>query len=325
VARAAAMADEDSEVKELQAMISKDSSSLRDSPITNSKFQRWSVGEQAREIGNGVRTEVDNWKRQRAQQLEQHKAYGAQLKQQMKDQIARDRQVVNEHKEKNLEQGKAIKAEVAALKQAKAMSKAQWEMRGRQLAKKDMEQREKIKMVRGEGSKTLNELTAKVKAEEAALAESIVNKKREILEANRREVAEVKKQTDDHVTDASKKVFYEQRKSLAEHTRLAEEAWVSERNQKTGDFIAKAKANKQDAADSRARAKAIREQIVADRQKEAAKMRKEQTEIKEILEKTAVMSATGVKGTHDKLYRDKYVSAEAAARMQQSPYATAIA
>uniref|UniRef100_A0A7S4KG69 Uncharacterized protein n=1 Tax=Prymnesium polylepis TaxID=72548 RepID=A0A7S4KG69_9EUKA len=299
--------------------------SLRESAITHSKFMRWSLGEGNREVGNGVRTEVDNWKRQRAQQLEQHKAYGGQLKQQMKDQIARDRQVLNEHKEKNLAQGKAIKAEVAALKQAKAMAKAQWEMRGKALAKKDHDQKEKIKMVRGEGSKSLNELTAKVKAEEAALAESIVNKKREILEANQREVAEIKKQTDDHVTDASKKIFYEQRKSLAENTRLAEEAWVSERNQKTGDFIAKAKANKEEAAATRARAKAIREQIVFDRQKEAAKMRKEQTEIKEILEKTAMMSATGVKGTHDKLYKEKYVSAEQAAKMAQSPYASAVA
>lgn len=276
-------------------------------------------------MGNGVRTEVDNWKRQRQQQLEAHKAYGSQLKQQMKEQIARDRLVLEAHKERNLAQGKAIKEEVALLKQAKAMSKAQWEHRGRQLAKKDQEQREKIKMVRGEGSKVLVELTAKVKAEEAALAESIVTKKREILEQNRKEVAEVKKQTDDHVTDASKKVFYEQRKSQAENTRLAEEAWVSERNQKTGDFIAKAKANKEEAAATRARAKAIREEIVVNRQKEAAKMRKEQTEIKEIIEKTATMSANGVKGTHDKLYRQKFVSAEVAARMSQSPYATAIA
>ena len=225
------MADEEKEVKELQAMISSDGNSMRESGITHAKYMKWAVGEERREIGKGVRTEVDNWKRQRQQQLEAHKAYGIALKNSMRDQIARDKAVIEEHKERNLAQGKAVKAEVAALKQAKAMSKAQWEFRGRQLAKKDLEQREKIKQVRGEGSKTLVELSAKVKAEAQGLEEAIVTKKREILEANRREVAEIKKQTDDHVTDASKKIFYEQRKQIAENTRLAEEAWISERNQ----------------------------------------------------------------------------------------------
>jgi len=242
----------------------------------------------------------------------------------MREQIARDRQVVEMHKQRNLTQGKALKAELAALKQARAMSKAEWEQRGRLLAKKDMEQRERIKAVRGEGSKALSELTAKVKAEEAALAESILNKRKEILAANRREAAEIKKQTDEHVTEASKKVFFEQRKSLALTTRRASEAWISEKNQKMGDHMAKAKANKEEAAATRARAKAIREEIVHNRHKEAAKMRREQTEIKEIIEKTAAMSANGVKGIHDKLYRGKYVSAEDAARVQQSPLASTI-
>jgi len=317
--------DEDKELKELKVMLSNEGQSLRESAVTHAKYMKWAVGEERREKGNGVRSEIDNWKKQKQQALDAHKAYGAQLKASMKDQIIRDKAVIEEHRQRNLAQGKAIKAEIAALKQAKAMSKAQWEFRGRQLAKKDLEQREKIKAVRGEGSVVLKELTAKVKAEEAALAESIVNKKREILEANRREVAEIKKETDDHVTDASKKVFYEQRKSLAENTRLAEEAWVSERNQKTGDFIAKAKANKEEAAATRARAKQIREEIILKRQAEASKMRKEQGEIKEILEKTAIMSATGVKGTHDKLYKNKFVSAEAAQKMLQSPYASAVA
>ena len=106
------------------------------------------------------------------------------------------------------------------------------------------------------------------------------------------------------------------------------------------------------------------------RQQDAAVARKEQAELKEILEKTAIMSATGVKvtplpagthpcallpfhsrhilasalsaaaragspetrptrpacqGTHDKLYREKFVSAEAATRMQSSPYFSAVA
>jgi len=272
-----------------------------------------------------VRKEVDDWKRQRQQQLEAHKSYGSALKQAMREQLARDKAVVEAHRENNLAQGKAIKAEVQALKQAKQMSKAQWEFRGRQLAKKDLEQREKIKMVRGEGSKTLAELTAKVKQEESATAEAIIAKKKEILEENRKGVAEIKRQTDDHVTDASKKIFYEQRKSLAENTRLAEEAWVSERNQKQGDFIAKARANRDELFATRTRAKQVREQTILSRQKEAAKARKEQAEIKEILEKTAILSATGVKGTHDRMYRQKYVTAEMAEKLLTSPYASAVA
>lgn len=72
-------------------------------------------------------------------------------------------------------------------------------------------------------------------------------------------------------------------------------------------------------------AKASKEETIAKRQQAAAKARKEQEEIKDTLEKIAVMSASGVKGTHDKLYRQKYVPSQDADRLMASPYASSVA
>ncbi|KAL3904096.1 MAG: hypothetical protein SGPRY_011417, partial [Prymnesium sp.] len=268
--------DEASEVEELQQLLSKDASSLRESNVTTARFSRWAAAEERRQLADGVRSQVDTWRAQRQHQLERHKAYGAKLKLQMREQITRDRSVVDEHKQRNISQAQAVKAQLEALRQAKAISRAQWEERGRLLAKKDMEQRARIKAARGEGSRIVSELTAKAKAEEAALNEALQRKRREILEANRREVAEIRMQTDDQVTEASKKAVQEQRKSQALTTRLASQAWVSERKQvyqilvqtrevrsllkgivmplqKEEDHISKAKANKEEVEASRAR------------------------------------------------------------------------
>jgi len=321
----AAMASESQEIEELKGMLSNPTGSMRESPITYSKFAKFMVGEERREAGAAMRSEIESWKKQKQSQLNAHKTYGLKLKSGMKEQNAQNAAVKNSLVEANLAQGKAIKAEVSALKQAKSMAKAQHEFHGRQLAKVDMEQRERIKQVRGEGSVTLNALTAKVKAEELELAEKIEEKKKEIAIANRAEVLEIKKMTADHVTDASKKAFYEQRKSIAENTRQAEAAWMSEREQKKAEFIAKAKATKAELAVAKERAKASKEQTIIARQQIAAKARKEQEEIKETLEKIAVMSASGVKGTHDRLYRQKFVPATEAEKLTSSPYASTVA
>jgi len=254
-----------------------------------------------------------------------HKKYGESLKGAMKKQMEQNATVIGGLKEANLAQGKAVKAEVAALKQAKSMAKAQHEFHGRQLAKLEQEQRDRIKQVRGEGSVTLNALTAKVKADELELETKIAEKKKEIALANRAEVLEVKKLTSDAVTDASKKLFYEQRKTLAENTRQAEAAWISERDQKKAEFVAKAKATKAELEAGRQRTKANREAIVKQRQDAATKGRKEQAEIKDTLEKLAEVSASGVKGTHDKMYKQKYVAAPDADKLTASPYANTVA
>lgn len=319
------MASEEQEIAELKGMLSSSGGALRDSPITYSKFAKFMVGEERRAAGAGVRAEIDSWKKQKQTQLEAHKSYGEKLKNGMKEQAVQNSAVKNGMMEANLAQGKAIKAEVSALKQAKSMAKAQHEFHGRQLAKIDMEQRERIKQVRGEGSVTLSALTAKVKAEELELAERIEEKKKEIAIANRAEVLEIKKQTADHVTDASKKAFYEQRKSVAENTRQAEAAWISEREQKKAEFIAKAKQTKAELAVAKERAKTNKEQTIIARQQTAAKARKEQEEIKETLEKIAIMSASGVKGTHDRMYRQKFVQAAEAEKLTSSPYASTVA
>lgn len=295
-------------------------SPLRESGITTAKYMRWKVGEDSRAKGAQIREEIATWAKEKQAQRDQQILYGEQLKANKKDQSATNKTIIEGLKDANLAQGKAIKAEGAALKQARSMAKAQHEYRGRQLAKLDMEQRERIKQVRGEGSVVVKELTAKVKAEELKTAEQIEAKKKEIAIQNRAEVLEVKKQTADEVTDASKKLFFEKRKSIAENTRQAEASWMSEREQNKTEFLARAEQNKQQTYNTRAKAKQIKEEIILKRQQEAAKSRKEQEQIKETLEKIATMSATGSKGTHDKLYRNKYVSADVAQQMVASPY-----
>jgi len=300
-------------------------SSMRDSPITASKYNRWLVGEQNRSAGLMVSKEVDGLRKSRQEFQQRHAQYGSSLKAQGREQLRRDTQLQEMTREQNLQKGLLVKAEVAAQKAQEDKQKQEWIAHGRSLAQRDMIQKKKIRDVVGENSKRVAEMTAKAKQEELDYERELAGVRQKLLQDNKAEVEKVRAETADEVIDAAKEFAFEQRKSLAFSTKAAEAAWKDERAQHVKAHLAKARANKADAEASRAKAKELREEIKSSRQQLATAARKQQQSNLEQKQKIDMFSSGGIKDTHDTVYRKKFVPAEAAKQMTSSKYAGSVA
>jgi len=192
------------------------------------------------------------------------------------------------------------------------------------MAKAGREREARIRGVRGEGNKGLMEKTAAIRAEEIATNQLIIKKREQILEENRAEVAAIRKTISDEVTDESKKIFFEKRKAIASNTRAAEEAWAAERADNQAKHQQLVKERREELWKNRNAAKIEREKIIEQNRVNAVKHRQNASENKAELARLALTSATGAKGTHDSLYRQKFVSAEDAKKLMESPYAAFI-
>lgn len=316
---------EQEEIDELQTMFQSSSGVTRDSHITASKYNRWLVGEQNREVGSQVRGEVDALRKDRTGAASKHREYGASLKRQSREQMSRDKQQYELNKETNLQKGLRVKAEVMAQKAQEEKQKQEWIAHGRNLAMKDQLQRQKIKQVVGENSKRVAEMTAIAKQEELDYERNLREVRDKLKADNIAEVQKVRNETADAVIDAAKEFAFEQRKSLAFATKAAEAAWKDERNAHTKAHLAKARQNKADAVASRQKAKELREEIITSRQVVANAARKQQQSNKEAKDKTVMFAAGGVKDTHDTIYKKKFVPKAAAEALTRSKYSTTVA
>ena len=318
---------EQRELEELTQMIhsSGGSASLRDSPITASKYNKWLIGEQNRDTGASIRVEGGNLRMARRDFNTRHISYGASLRDQAKQTMQRNKQIREMTREQHLAAGEQVKSTVQAFKMQAEKQKQEWIAHGRQLAMRDQLQKQMIRDVVGENSKRVAEMTAKAKQEELDYERELAGVRQKLLQDNKAEVEKVRNETSDEVIDASKEFAFEQRKSLAFSTKAAEAAWKDERSAHTKAHIAKAKANKADAEASRAKAKQLREEIAQTRREVANAARKQQQSNQEQKAKIIMFSAGGVKDTHDQIYKKKYVPADAAERMTGSKYATSVA
>jgi len=317
---------EQEEIDELTTMFSSNGGGvIRDSPITASKYNRWLVGEQNRGVGGMVRTECDELRKDRQTASEKHREYGASLKMQSRDQMARDKAMYDATREENLEKGLRVKAEVQAQKAQEEKQKQEWIAHGKNLAMKDQLQRQKIKAVVGENSKRVAEMTAIAKQEELDYERNLREVRNKLKADNIAEVQKVRAETADEVIDAAKEFAFEQRKSLAFATKAAEAAWKDERAAHQKAHLAKARANKADAIASRQKAAELRAEIVTSRQVFANAARKQQQSNKEAKDKTIMFATGGIKDTHDTIYKKKFVPKAAAEALSNSKYASSVA
>uniref|UniRef100_A0A7S2HSP6 Uncharacterized protein n=1 Tax=Haptolina brevifila TaxID=156173 RepID=A0A7S2HSP6_9EUKA len=317
--------EEQQEIEELNQLISSSSGSIRESPITAAKYNRWLVGEQNRGAGSVVRREVDHLNNARQDFHTRHKEYGQSLKEAGNEQMRRDHEKVEMMRQQNLAKGAMVKAEVIAQKAQEQKQKEEWMAHGRTLGARAQMQKQRIRDVVGEGSKRVAEMAAKTKQEELDYERELAGVRSKLLQDNKSEVEKVRNETADEVIDASKEFAFEQRKSLAFTTKAAEAAWKDERNVNTKNFLAKAHANKADAQASRAKAKELREEIEATRREVANVARKQQQSNKEQKDKIIMFASGGIKDTHDQIYRKKYVPTDAANKLQNSKYAGSVA
>lgn len=134
----------------------------RDSNVSVSKFNRWIVGERARDSGDQGRAEFDSLRSLRQSAQESHREYGASLGAASRAQMQRDKQQYDATRRLNQYKGSLVRDDVSAQKSEAARLRGEWVDYGRKLAEARMEQRERIRQVTGEGSKRVQDLVAQV-------------------------------------------------------------------------------------------------------------------------------------------------------------------
>jgi hypothetical protein len=293
----------------------------RDSDISVSKFNRWVVAERSRSIGDDGRTELETLRTQRKSAQESHRQYGASLAAASRAQIQRDRQECDALRQSNLMKGLSVRDDVVSMKEEKERLKSEWVEYGRKLAEKDVEQRRKIRDVCGEGSRRVQDMVAQAKFEEEEYERELAERRAELLQQNREEVARVKEETADTVTDAAKQFALDRRRQVAKSTKQATSQWKKEQAKNTADHLKTARQNRAEAEATRAHTKKLREQIVQQRQKEANATREAARKNKLIKDQQLLESGQGIKAVHDSIYRSKYVPQESAEMLAQSPTA----
>jgi len=320
MAVSAADSGEDAEIKELRGMLS--SARTIRSDITAAKYQRWVVQEENHALADDTRDEENEWRRQRDAQRQKHREKGHSYMLDSREQLKKDKIVAEQVRQQNQALGVQMKTELTSLREAGAAEKVAWSEHGRSLAQAGAEQRERIRNIRGEGSKTLAEKTALIKREEAEYEAQLARTRSQLLQDNRAEVAIVKMQTSDEVTNQSKLYSYSLRKNMADDTRKAETEWKTEKEKKSAKFLASAHANKDEAKSTRAKAKQIREEVVQDRQRQAKAMREQMASFSAYAQKANSEGAASSKSVHDAIYAKKFVAPDDASRVQQQLEAT---
>lgn len=319
------MEDFDGETSSLSPSTSGRLLTVRQSPISAARYNRWVVGEKSRSLGDQVRVEMEVLRSTRQEEDYRHRAKGAYLSQQARIQMVKDREQIDIVREENLEKAHRVRADKVVQKEIERAQKAEWMQRGKSLAIKDQLQRQKIKQVVGENSQRVAELTALAKQEEIDFERNLRIVRDSLLHVKRAETAAVRAATSDGVIDVSRRYAYAKRKELAVSTRVAQQTWREERSQSERSHLAKARANKAAAEASRKKAKELREKLEAERRAEAAAARERQRRDKAEKEKAIMFNSGGIRDVHDHLYRDRYVPEKEAHAMMSSRYLKSVA
>jgi len=297
----------------------------RNSDISVSRFNKWLVAEHKRDTGDEVRETVDSLRHERDGLRENHRQYGASLGAASRAQMQRDKQSYQALRRHNWEKGSQIREDVESQKQEMERLRAEWVEHGRRLAEKDQDQRRKIREVCGEGSKRVTELVQQCKLEEAEYEAALVEHRAKILADNQAEVQKVRQETANTVIDASKQFALERRRSLAKTTKSAMTSWRRERSANTADHLKSARSNRADAHATREKAKKLREELVAQRQRDALAQRQAQKAKEAAKDERLNEMGGGLKTNHDEMYSAKYVPASSADMFNTSDYGNLVA
>jgi hypothetical protein len=307
------------------SQVSQQSNVNRDSGISVSRFNKWVVTELKQDVGRDVRLDAQQLRSLRKDAQDSHRQYGASLGAASRAQMLRDKKQYEALRRANWHKGSQVREDVTAQKSEAERLRAEWIEHGRRLAQQDADQRRKIREVCGEGSRRVTELVAQCKLEEEMFEAELKAKREAIMEGNRQEVQKVRSETADAVIEASKQYALERRRGIASATKSAMAMWKRERSANTADHLRTARTNRADAQASRAQAKKLREQLVAQRKKEALEQRSALKAAREAKERQREKIGGSIKTNHDDMYHAKFVPADSAELFEKASIAHLVA
>uniref|UniRef100_A0A7S3C6Z0 Uncharacterized protein n=1 Tax=Haptolina ericina TaxID=156174 RepID=A0A7S3C6Z0_9EUKA len=277
------------------------------------EYNRWLVTEENWKVAEDTRETLGQIRDFRRAVREDRLSKGRQRANESRSQRGEAQRKVQEHHMQNAAGGSEVKSLVDNWNDQLSTQRRAWSDYGNSLKtvlKPD------LKKVKADNQEEKAKLAKQVR-DEIELVESLREQALQKLEeTNRQNASRVKTETGPATTDAARRLFYSQRKKLADETVKQEEEWragVAENKQihmqKAVEHAEAAKATRTQARDARS---ALEEQ----RHNDAKELRKKRIEMRE---QKAIQNATFLKSTrekHNTLMGSKFVSPEMMERMQ---------
>jgi len=288
--------------------------------VTAARFAHWSVGEENRRAAMEAKLarEARRIRRQTASESHRHRGQNRQIAA-LKQQTRLNREIQG-LRNQNHEAAATVRQDLALCKQEVVAQRIAWRDYGKQLARAQMEQQERVRMVNGENSMRTSTIGLEVKEARERFRSKLDKVRSRQLMSHRQMAEQVRADTSDEVTDNSKAVFFEGRRGVAEGVRASKQAWRAERQDKTEEHRQQQQASKRSIHESREQAREMREMHLAEKQQLARSMRDEQRYQQEHVNGATQQLLSHTKSVWADTYTKKYASPEELARLQASPY-----
>lgn len=299
----------------------------RDSAVTAAKYNKWIVSELNRVVVKDVQRQREELRQLKARLKEEQRQWAVRHHRdpsRRHEQSAAGKSAMESIEQQNMEKAMQVRAEIEARRAKQQAERAAWLEHGRRLAYQDKLQRTRNKEVVGANTKRVAELSAMARQEALDLERHLLSIRNDINKHNREKTQRIKATANQEIVDTSKNWSNANRRKQAQNVESELKDWKTERESHMMAHIAKAKANKAAAETSRKKAKELRAQLEAKRRAEASISRDRQRRNAAEKEKMVSSSIGGVRDSHDTLYRRRYVPADRAEALQNSPYANKI-
>ena len=291
------------EIEDLKALIH--GAPQRESSIPLGAVSRFLVGEDNRSRADQARKEKEERDALKAELLAQRAAHAAKLKQDAIERRKREKEEKEAMTKKRQEEGRQMREKGAEWKaEAAKRLQREWELG----QKRVQEENERFKnMDKAEADQDKKE-RAEGRAMDKANEEAFKKEKLEILEANRRKVQEVKRQTDPALLQASKQWASESRTGGAANLRRQKEELKVAAQEVRQSHVDKALAIKGQVNTMKENAKAVHKQMLDGKAKHAQKERNNDY----LVEQEKLRVAASKKKQHQDVYAKKYAKQDLA-------------
>lgn len=243
-----------------------------DSIATKREYNRWLVTQENWQSAEDVRAQ----RKEAVSRLEErdrvHKTQGLARQQAATAQMKKASEAVEEHREQNLALGRAVSEEIGGWKVGAKATKDAWSQYGAGIreAQKAADATTASMASLSLKKKTQAATTRKEDEETAKAVERIKEEKQRV--ANE-QASKIRSETADQVTDAAKRIFYEQRLQHAKQTKADQERWQKERTVEKESFDKIQQARRKKSKSARDQAGKSVSALLTKRQQEGMAMR----------------------------------------------------
>lgn len=291
------------EIEELKAMIH--GAPQRESSIPLGAVSRFLVGEDNRNRAEQARKEKEERDRLKSEIASKRAAHAEKLRQEAAERRKREKEEKEALTKQRQEAGRQMREKESEWKaEAARRLQREWELG----QKRVQEENERFKnMDKAEADQDKKE-RAEGRAMDKANEEAFKREKQEILEANRRKVQEVKRQTDPALLQASKQWATESRTGGAANLRRQKEELKAKATEVKASHVEKALAIKGQVNTMKENARSAQKQMLDGKAKHAQKERNNDY----LVEQEKLRVAASKKKQHQEVYAKKYAKQEMA-------------